>query len=175
MKKEDTALDFVFSMEDSQLSATSPAGPGNVQERPMSPFSPLLQKIKRKRPTQQKGREFDEFSLNPCRRVSIVVAVGNGSESIDDEKNRICIFPTRDADSTRELIVLNPKAFGRLIPPQTSQRDVAKMVSQIAPLAQEDWTDSPARARRLDADISISTCRLASEAYTPEKSLHYPS
>jgi hypothetical protein len=141
VKKEDTALDFVFSMEDTQLSAISPTGLGDMQERPMSPFSPLLQKIKRKRPTQQRGREFDEFSLNPCRRVSIVVAVGNGSESssIDDE-NQICIFPTRDADSTRELIVLNPKAFGRLIPPQTSQQDVAKMVSQIAPLAQEDWT-----------------------------------
>lgn len=139
MKKDDLVLDFVFSMENSQLSAASPAGPGDLQDRPLSPFSPLLQKIKRKRPEKLQGRDFDDFSLSLCRRVSIVVAVGEGGDSIDDE-NRICIFPKRDADSTRELIVLNPKAFGRLIPPLTSQQDVAKMVSQIAPLAQEDWT-----------------------------------
>lgn len=139
VKKEDLLLEFTFSMDESQLSAASPRGLGDLQEGALSPFSPLLQKIKRKRPVQSNGQELDDFSLNPCRRVSIVVAIGDGGDSVEGE-NKLCIFPTRDTESTRELIVLNPKAFGRLVPPQTSQRDVAKMVSQIAPLAQEDWT-----------------------------------
>jgi hypothetical protein len=143
----------------------------------LSPFSPSLQKFKRKRPSKLQWENFPsatcttgtDLSLAPCRKVSVVVLVSQPPPS--KQEHRLCLFPLNfEADETcndngeyeqprtppatplcptfevpaassKDLIVVNPTAFGKYIP-STITMETAKAVARIAHIASEDWTRS---------------------------------
>lgn len=103
------------------------------------------------------------LSLNATRKVSVIVHVRNPIAS-EKEKDKICLFPLlrkhdeatailstseaalsptsatlQSAGHTRELIVVNPTAFGKLIPSKVTM-ETARLVAQMANV--EDWARS---------------------------------
>ena len=127
---------------------------------------------------KQKRDEYLQYvSLQPCRKVSVVVRVSEVDENDDDAKR--CIFPHYKEDSIlpgdtsiltegfstpkgkrpqsplaspnrskingltspphgRDVVVVNPQAFGKYIPSQVTM-ETAKLVAQVANIASEDW------------------------------------
>lgn len=106
----------------------------------LSPFSPLLK-------GKEQREEFLEYvSLQPCRKVSIVVRVLPTSEDDDDQR---CIFPqirgnarlpstVQKPKTPRDMVVVNPAAFGTHIPSQVTM-ETARLVTQVAKQSCEDW------------------------------------
>lgn len=101
---------------------------------PVSPFSPLFNR-KRQR-VNWKDEAMEDLSLSICRKVSVVVM-------LSEKSNKICLFPPtpdpRPTEISRELIVVNPKAFGNSIPPNLTM-DTARLAAEIADTA--DWARS---------------------------------
>jgi hypothetical protein len=106
----------------------------------LSPFSPFLKE------KEQRGEFLQYVSLQPCRKVSIVVRVlptGNN----DDEQR--CLFPQISGDANpksiiqrpkppRDMVVVNPAAFGTHIPSRVTM-ETARLVAQVAKKSCEDW------------------------------------
>ncbi|CAB9501734.1 Kinesin-like protein [Seminavis robusta] len=156
----------------------------------LSPFSPLLQPHTRSQTQSQSnnnnGRDFvswqppDSFregdlSLQPCRKVSVVVHVSYQSNKCSPDPTcttkspQLCLFPlvhnddnhvlSHDNNSSnnnnnntlsptsatlnaavgaRDLIVVNPSAFGKFIPSEITM-ETARLVAQVANIESEDW------------------------------------
>ena len=119
---------------------------------------------------EQRNEYLQYVSLQPCRKVSIVVRV----KAIDDDNEKCCIFPhykdnndeiashaaegyatptgketrqesasspnaaSSDVVHARDVVVVNPTAFGRYIPSQVTM-ETAKLVAQVANISSEDW------------------------------------
>jgi chromosome segregation ATPase len=131
----------------SQNSSSTPTPSQSLVNGLLSPFSPLL----KVRSTRAELCPF--VSLQPCRKVSVVVRVLDSSE--DDQR---CVFPltsetatatdtatttttTTDASTTktpRDLVVVKPSAFGKYIPSRVTM-ETARLVAQVAHIASEDW------------------------------------
>eukprot|EP00980_Cylindrotheca_fusiformis_P017655 scaffold5529_cov117-Cylindrotheca_fusiformis.AAC.32 len=106
----------------------------------LSPFSPLLKE-------NEQRKEFLQYvSLQPCRKVSIVVRVLPTNENDDEQR---CLFPqmkveprptssTQTSNATRDMVVVNPAAFGTHIPSQVTM-ETARLVTQVAKQSCEDW------------------------------------
>ena len=105
----------------------------------LSPFSPLLE-----RPEER--QEFLEFvSLQPCRKVSVVVRV----LPCDEDVQR-CLFPHVKSSnplihmhmhmrkSPHDMVVVKPSAFGKVIPSSVTM-ETARLVAQVAHISSEDW------------------------------------
>lgn len=105
----------------------------------LSPFSPLLKQ-------QDQRNEFLQYvSLQPCRKVSIVVRVLPVEQNNDEEQR--CVFPhikneqnpvVRKPKAPRDMVVVNPSAFGKFIPSQVTM-ETARLVAQVAHISSEDW------------------------------------
>eukprot|EP00934_Nitzschia_sp_Nitz4_P003186 Nitzschia sp. Nitz4//scaffold6_size259037//69457//74478//NITZ4_001057-RA/size259037-processed-gene-0.8-mRNA-1//1//CDS//3329556842//3176//frame0 len=105
----------------------------------LSPFSPLL------RQQDQRDEYLQYVSLQPCRKVSVVVRVLPCSDP--DQR---CLFPhlkneyqsqpalINKPKSPRDMVVVNPSAFGKKIPVQVTM-ETARLVAQVAHIASEDW------------------------------------
>lgn len=100
----------------------------------LSPFSPLL------RHRDQRDEYLEFLSLQPCRKVSVVVRV----LPCDDSGQR-CLFPhvksdnaTRKPKSPHDMVVVKPSAFGKVIPSQFTM-ETARLVAQVAHISSEDW------------------------------------
>lgn len=112
----------------------------------LSPFSPLLK-------NHEQRQEFLQYvSLQPCRKVSVVVRV----LPCDDPDKR-CLFPhlknapdpqqlpshatpliRRPPKTPRDMVVVNPSAFGKFIPTEVTM-ETARLVAQVAHISSEDW------------------------------------
>lgn len=101
----------------------------------LSPFSPLLKQ-------QDQREEYLEFvSLQPCRKVSVIVRVLPCQE---DEQR--CLFPhvktanplIQKPKSPHDMVVVKPSAFGKVIP-STFTMETARLVAQVAHISSEDW------------------------------------
>jgi hypothetical protein len=109
------------------------------------------------------------LSLMVCRKVSVVVQVLEDEPQSHKEQQQVCLFPLHDpkrkASSSpdkpllrsnkhdirfdwedqeqvipsREIVVVNPDAFGKFIPSKITM-DTARMVAQLAHSESEDWT-----------------------------------
>jgi hypothetical protein len=95
-----------------------------------------------------------DLTLSHCRKVSVVVRV-----LAHGDTDQLCVFPfverhSKDGSqslnaaydqaslhSPRELIVVNPTAFGQLIPSKITM-ETARLVSKVAKLSSEDWARS---------------------------------
>ena len=117
----------------------------------LSPFSPLLKQ------KDQRDEYLKYLSLQPCRKVSVVVRIlpcGNDNEGADErQQQQRCVFPhikTSPSTSTsstlirkpkpppRNMVVVNPSAFGKKIPNHVTM-DTARLVAQVAHISSEDW------------------------------------
>jgi len=132
--------------------STNPTNTSNTDRGPLSPFSPLLQTSHTKRRDSatiswQSSHEMD-LSLLPCRKVSVVVHVKVPHENHD----KLCLFPLLPPSSntttdsmlsptsatlqaisgieTRDLVAVNPCAFGKYIPAQVTM-DTARLVANV--------------------------------------------
>jgi len=101
----------------------------------LSPFSPLLEQ-------KQERDEYLEFlSLQPCRKVSVVVRVLPCEEHLQR-----CLFPhvkatnplMRVPNSPHDMVVVKPSAFGKVIPSSVTM-ETARLVAQVAHISSEDW------------------------------------
>jgi hypothetical protein len=110
---------------------------------PLSPFSPLAcsqQALESTTSITWQSQEDHELSLLPCRKVSVVVKV-----HVPDNNERQCVFPLISSSSssdgaavvsdesptcTRDLVVVNPIAFGKYIPAKFTM-DTARLVANV--------------------------------------------
>jgi hypothetical protein len=101
----------------------------------LSPFSPLLGH-------QEQREEFlEHVSLQPCRKVSVVVRV----LPCEDDAQR-CLFPHvknvnphfQMMKSPNDMVVVKPSAFGKVIPSSFTM-ETARLVAQVAHISSEDW------------------------------------
>jgi Kinesin motor domain len=101
----------------------------------LSPFSPLLE-------LPAERHEFLEFvSLQPCRKVSVVVRV-----LPCEEDGQRCLFPhvtssnpsIHTRKSPHDMVVVKPSAFGKVIPSSVTM-ETARLVAQVAHISSEDW------------------------------------
>jgi chromosome segregation ATPase len=106
----------------------------------LSPFSPLLKE------KEQRGEFLQYVSLQPCRKVSIVVRVLPTGDNDDEQR---CLFPQIRGDANpmsiiqkpnppRDMVVVNPAAFGTHIPSRVTM-ETARLVAQVAKKSCEDW------------------------------------
>ena len=109
-----------------------------------------------------------DLSMVACRRVSVVVNVvqpartDTGDTKKDKSTNRLCLFPLdlnaldekeqinkkpnmsptsatlQSATETRDLVIVNPTAFGKLIPSDVTM-ETARLVAAVAHIQTEDW------------------------------------
>jgi len=136
---------------------------------PMSPFSPLMKSEKGKVDAMASCAFNTDanLSLISCRKVSVVITVNVPENNENAPKSsKLCLFPLVIAspsnpedllspisatiqqavkESTRELVVVNPSAFGKHIPAQFTM-ETARLVAQVANIESEDW----ARKYRFD-------------------------
>ena len=106
--------------------------------------------------------DLNLLSLSSCRKVSVVVRIALApgeslfSENDDDNNdsdNRLCVFPliqhneqldlmtafaSACEDSPKDLVVINPTAFGTLIPSNVTM-ETAQLVQTVAGSTTEDW------------------------------------
>ena len=104
----------------------------------LSPFSPLLKERDRR-------DEYMQYvSLQPCRKVSVVVRMLPCEENEEDQR---CVFPHLKSDMVsaiekqkipRDMVVVNPSAFGTHLPSSVTL-ETAKLVAQVAHIPSEDW------------------------------------
>ena len=103
----------------------------------LSPFSPILKH------KEQREEYLQYVSLQPCRKVSVVVRV----LPCQEEQQR-CVFPhvksqhhpelLQKPKAPRDMVVVNPSAFGQKIPSQVTM-ETARLVAQVAHISSEDW------------------------------------
>ncbi len=100
----------------------------------LSPFSPLFEH------REQRDEYLEFVSLQPCRKLSVVVRV----LPCDDSGQR-CLFQhvrtnnlTQKPKSPHDMVVVKPSAFGKVIPSQVTM-ETARLVAQVAHISSEDW------------------------------------
>jgi hypothetical protein len=120
----------------------------------MSPFSPLAKSDRRRTETSLSfvSNTDADLSLISCRKVSVAVSVHVPENNENSQKpTQLCLFPLnmetpsnpgdlvspisatiRQAvhESTRDLVVVNPSAFGTHIPGQVTM-ETARLVAQV--------------------------------------------
>ena len=117
----------------------------------------LSQQQQQQRDSIETTKEHFLMSLAPCRKVSVVVCVdNNGAEKKRKKKRDVCLFPLDSSQSqsnttttaasaathpssSRDIVVVNPKAFGTVIPSSITM-ETSRVVAQIANIPSEDWT-----------------------------------
>lgn len=121
---------------------------------PMSPFSPLAKSDRGRTETSISfvSNADADLSLISCRKVSVAVSVHVPENNENSQKlTQLCLFPLnmetpsnpgdllspisatiRQAahESTRDLVVVNPSAFGTHIPGQVTM-ETARLVAQV--------------------------------------------
>eukprot|EP00957_Ditylum_brightwellii_P034099 2583976-Ditylum_brightwellii.AAC.1 len=126
----------------------------------LSPFSPTTEGRQRRQRLLEEDGSGEDWTLSKSRRVSILVKVGNH----DASSSSLCLLPlihdhqthqqnnqnspnTSPASrtlqlandrNTKELVLVNPDAFGSLIPAEVTV-ETARLVAQISHVASEDW------------------------------------
>jgi chromosome segregation ATPase len=122
------------------IASPQPTEPRSFVNGLLSPFSPLLKQ------KDQREEYLKYLSLQPCRKVSVVVRILPCDEN--DAQLQRCVFPhikgsknnpvIRKPKAPRNMVVVNPSAFGKFIPSQVTM-DTARLVAQVAHISSEDW------------------------------------
>lgn len=144
---------FLRSPPTSKQKMTSPS-PKLKNRGPMSPFSPLTKSERGKMDATVSflSNSDVDLSLTTCRKVSVIVTVHAPEKNENNETpSKLCLFPLvletpsnpkgllspisatiRQAaqESTKDLIVVNPSAFGKHIPGHVTL-ETAKLVAQV--------------------------------------------
>jgi hypothetical protein len=144
---------FLRSPPTSRQKMASPS-PKLKNRGPMSPFSPLTKPERGRLDATVSFHSNNDvdLSLTTCRKVSVLVTVHAPENNENNEKpSKLCLFPLvletpsnpkgllspisatiRQAahESTKDLVVVNPSAFGKHIPGHVTL-ETAKLVAQV--------------------------------------------